>query len=186
MDDFELQLGLRSTFYVICFPTGSMGNRLYKYSMSFHSFVFRVRFLRHLLREDFPNHVPLSPLPPPWQIQITNRYLQQTSDLSSCHQDLSLLLLIWLSLPFACELLKGTDLFSIHLCLLRMHYRGWSRVLVAEWLSSRTVLRWPRVSSVRILGADLALLIRPCCGSLPHSRTRRTYKQNIRLCTVGL
>ena len=32
---------------------------------------------------------------------------------------------------------------------------------VAEWLSSRTPLRWPRVSPVRILGADMAPLIKP-------------------------
>ena len=33
---------------------------------------------------------------------------------------------------------------------------------VAEWLSSRTLLQRPRVSLVRILGADMAPLIRPC------------------------
>ena len=32
---------------------------------------------------------------------------------------------------------------------------------VAEWLSSCTLLRWPRVSPVRILGTDMALLIEP-------------------------
>ena len=33
---------------------------------------------------------------------------------------------------------------------------------VAEWLSSSVLLRWPRVSLVRILGADMAPLIRLC------------------------
>ena len=33
---------------------------------------------------------------------------------------------------------------------------------VAEWLSLRTLLWWPRVSLVRILGADMEPLIRPC------------------------
>ena len=32
---------------------------------------------------------------------------------------------------------------------------------VAEWLSSRTPLRWPRVSPVQILGVDMAPLNRP-------------------------
>ena len=34
--------------------------------------------------------------------------------------------------------------------------------LVAEWLSLRTLLPWPRVLLVRILGSDLAPLIKPC------------------------
>ena len=33
---------------------------------------------------------------------------------------------------------------------------------LAEWLSSYTPLWWPRVSPVRILGVDMAPLIRPC------------------------
>ena len=39
--------------------------------------------------------------------------------------------------------------------------KDWGRP-VAEWLTSRSQLQWPRVSLVRILGADLALLVRPC------------------------
>ena len=34
--------------------------------------------------------------------------------------------------------------------------------LVAEWLSLCALLQWPRLSPVRILGVDMALLIRPC------------------------
>ena len=33
---------------------------------------------------------------------------------------------------------------------------------VAEWLSWRALLPWSRVSLVRILGVDVAPLIRPC------------------------
>ena len=32
----------------------------------------------------------------------------------------------------------------------------------AEWLSLRALLQWPRVSLVRILGVDMAPLIKPC------------------------
>ena len=34
--------------------------------------------------------------------------------------------------------------------------------VVAEWLSLCALLRWPRVSPVWILGADMAPLIGPC------------------------
>ena len=33
---------------------------------------------------------------------------------------------------------------------------------MAEWLSSHALLRQPRVLSVRILGTDMAPLIKPC------------------------
>ena len=42
---------------------------------------------------------------------------------------------------------------------------------VAEWLSSRVPLRRPRV---QILGVDMARLVRPRWGSVPHPTTRRT------------
>ena len=42
---------------------------------------------------------------------------------------------------------------------------------VAEWLSSRALLRRPRV---QILGVDMAPLIRPCWGGVPHPTTRRS------------
>ena len=45
---------------------------------------------------------------------------------------------------------------------------------VAEWLSSFTPLRWPKVSPVPILGVDRAPLLRPCRGDIPHSTTSRT------------
>ena len=38
---------------------------------------------------------------------------------------------------------------------------------------------------VRIVGADPALFIKPCWGSVPHHRTRRTYNYDIQLCTGG-
>ena len=46
-----------------------------------------------------------------------------------------------------------------------IHLQEWSKKLrsgagsVAEWLSSRTLLRRPRV---QILGVDMAPLVRPC------------------------
>ena len=46
---------------------------------------------------------------------------------------------------------------------------------MAEWLSSHAWLRRPRVSPVRILGADVALLVRPCWGSVPCATTERTH-----------
>ena len=46
---------------------------------------------------------------------------------------------------------------------------------MAKWLSSLALLGWPRVSLVQILGADMAPLIRSCCGSVPHATTRRTH-----------
>ena len=42
---------------------------------------------------------------------------------------------------------------------------------VAEWLSSCAPLWWPRV---RILGADMAPLVRPRLGGVPHPTTRKT------------
>ena len=62
-----------------------------------------------------------------------------------------------LHLPLGTALLsnlQGTHMLYVHTkeCL------GWPW---AEWLFA-TLFRWPRVSLVRILGVDLALLIRPC------------------------
>ena len=42
---------------------------------------------------------------------------------------------------------------------------------MAEWLSSRAPLRRPRV---HILSVDMALLVRPHWGGVPHPTTRRT------------
>ena len=47
---------------------------------------------------------------------------------------------------------------------------------MAKWLVSRALLQQPKVSQVRILGADLALLIRPCWGGVPQSRTKKDLK----------
>ena len=46
---------------------------------------------------------------------------------------------------------------------------------VPEWLSSRALLWQPRVSPVRILGTDMASLIRPGWGGVTLSTTRGTY-----------
>ena len=55
--------------------------------------------------------------------------------------------------------------------LITLHYKSW----MAEWLSSHASLLWPRVLPVWILGADRALLIRPCWGGIPHATTRRNH-----------
>ena len=57
---------------------------------------------------------------------------------------------------------------------------------MAKWLSSHTLLWRPRVSLVRILGADPAPFFKLCRGSTPHSRGRRIYNQNIQLRSGGL
>ena len=45
---------------------------------------------------------------------------------------------------------------------------------LAKWLSSCALLRRPRVLPVWILGVDMAPLLRPCWGGVPHATTRRT------------
>ena len=53
---------------------------------------------------------------------------------------------------------------------------------MAEWVSSRAPLQWPKVSPIRILGADMALLVRPCCGGVPHGTeapTARIYNYEL-------
>ena len=45
----------------------------------------------------------------------------------------------------------------------------------AQWLSSCALLPRPRVSPVQMLGVDLAPLIKPCWGGVPHSGARRNY-----------
>ena len=42
---------------------------------------------------------------------------------------------------------------------------------MAEWVSLHALLQWLRVSPLRILGVDMALLIKPFCGRHP------TYKE---------
>ena len=46
---------------------------------------------------------------------------------------------------------------------------------MAQWLSLHTWLQQPMVSVIQILGMDLALLIKPCWGGVPHSTARRTH-----------
>ena len=54
---------------------------------------------------------------------------------------------------------------------------------MAEWWSPNAPLWWPRVSLVRILGADMAPLVRPRWGGVAHATARRTHNWNIQLCT---
>ena len=49
-----------------------------------------------------------------------------------------------------------------------------------------TLLQLPRVLLVRILGVDMALLVRPRWGSILHATTRRTHNWNTQLCTGGI
>ena len=57
-------------------------------------------------------------------------------------------------------------------CLLERVIEIGGASLVAQRLSSHVPLRRPRQGSlVRILGKDMALLIKPCCGRCP------TYKE---------
>ena len=59
----------------------------------------------------------------------------------------------------------------------------------APWLSgcSHAPLRWPRVSSVQILGADTAPLIKPRWGGAPHATKLEGHTtKNIQLCTGSL
>ena len=57
---------------------------------------------------------------------------------------------------------------------------------IVQWLGSHALLWRRRVLPVWILGEDLAPLIKPCRGGVPHSRTTRIYNQNIQLCTGEL
>ena len=43
---------------------------------------------------------------------------------------------------------------------------------MAKWLSLCALLQRPRVSPVRALGTDMALLFGPCWGGVPHATTR--------------
>ena len=57
---------------------------------------------------------------------------------------------------------------------------------MAEWLSSPTPLRWPRVGWFGSWAPTYTLLIKPCCGGIPHRRTRMTYNHDIQLCVGAL
>ena len=44
---------------------------------------------------------------------------------------------------------------------------------VAQWLSSRTLLWQPRVHGFRSWAQTFMLLIKPCCGGIPHTKQRQ-------------
>ena len=48
---------------------------------------------------------------------------------------------------------------------------------MAEWLSSCAQLQVAQCFLVQILGVDMALLIKPRWGSVPHATTRRTHNE---------
>ena len=60
-----------------------------------------------------------------------------------------------------------------------------------RWLGGVVVgfvhlLQWPRVHQFGSWMWTYTLLIKPCCGSIPHRRTRRTYNWDIQLYTRAL
>ena len=57
---------------------------------------------------------------------------------------------------------------------------------VVKWLGSRAPLQRPRVHRFGSLAWTYTPLIKPCCGGVPHRRTRMTYNQDIQLCTGAL
>ena len=57
---------------------------------------------------------------------------------------------------------------------------------MTKWLSSRALLQWPRIYWLGSWAWTYTPHINPCCGSIPHRRTRMTYKQDIQLCTGAL
>ena len=71
--------------------------------------------------------------------------------------------------PYIISIYWFYNAFKTVFLFLRMFILGAGSV--AEWLSSRASLQRPRV---RILGADMAPLVRPCWGGILHPTTRRT------------
>ena len=78
------------------------------------------------------------------------------------------------------ENLYKLENLQIKIAFLRKNMYEWAGP-VAKWLSSWAPLRWPRISLVRILGTDMAWLIKPCWGRVPYPTTKNT-----QLCTGGL
>ena len=54
---------------------------------------------------------------------------------------------------------------------------------MAKWLSSHAPLQWPRVHGFGSWAQTYTPFIKPCCGGIPHTRTRMTYAYNIQVCT---
>ena len=44
---------------------------------------------------------------------------------------------------------------------------------VAKWLSSHALLRWPKVRWFGPWAQTYALLIEPCCGSIPYTKSKK-------------
>ena len=57
---------------------------------------------------------------------------------------------------------------------------------VAKWLSLCALLWHPMVCQFGFWAQTYTPLLRPCCGGIPHRRTRMTYIQDIQLCTGAL
>ena len=89
---------------------------------------------------------------------------------------LSQILDSWVIYSFSTFLVNGPEFYLI---IMNFKNLALGAGPMAEWLSSCTPLWRPRVSLVRILGVDMALLIRPRWGGIPHAITSRTHKENI-------
>ena len=57
---------------------------------------------------------------------------------------------------------------------------------MAKWLGLRALLRWRRVSPVRILGTDMAPLIKPAKVASHMPQLEGPTTKNTQLCTRGL
>ena len=57
---------------------------------------------------------------------------------------------------------------------------------MAKRLSLRALLQWPRVSPVRILGADMAPLVKPCWMASHMPQLEGPTTKSTQLCTGGL
>ena len=57
---------------------------------------------------------------------------------------------------------------------------------MAVWLISLALLPWPGVHQFGSWVQTYTLLIRPCCGGVPHRGIRVTYNWDMQLCTGAL
>ena len=98
-----------------------------------------------------------------WNLNIAN----------SKYMKFGIILKIWLKFKFrTIPRTASTNTLSFAWCVKE---QGLATGPASQCLRSCAWLRWLRVSLVHSLGVDLAPLIKPCWGGVPHSRTGRTY-----------
>ena len=107
-----------------------------------------------------------------------------TATYSSSHLSLFLLPWVWTDQQSTAEVMPvpGRHLMwldNFHFNSLEMLSPSYKKPQpsrpVAKWLSSHSPLQWPGVSFIRILGLDMAPLIRQYWGAVPHATARRTH-----------